>query len=350
MVSNRVAIGAVALACVTAAGGGAYFASRQNAVELAARVPVSVAPQPEAAAKPASVAETEAIVGESAASKAAESSAAKAPQVAEAPEAPAPPAAVRPSRSERSATAPSPRRGTPNPPARSTSPASAPATSPADPIRQTPAPVTAEADPSAFPSRPAEPPPAADPFPAPAPREPQRTFEELVVASDSVIGLRIETSLTSENARVEDKVEAMVTRDVKVDDRIAIPAGSRMIGSVTQVERGGKIKERARLAVRFHTLVLADGTRVPLSTDTLYRDGPPPAKESAAKIGGATVGGAILGAILGGGKGAAAGAAAGAAGGTAAVMAGDRNPAVLTAGSNVTVRVMSPVTITIEKQ
>jgi hypothetical protein len=33
-----------------------------------------------------------------------------------------------------------------------------------------------------------------------------------------------------------------------------------------QVERGGKFKERARLGIRFHTLVLADGTiaRIPL--------------------------------------------------------------------------------------
>ena len=115
-----------------------------------------------------------------------------------------------------------------------------------------------------------------------------------------------------------------MTRDVKVGDRVAIPAGSRAIGSVMQVERGGKFKERARLGIRFHTLVLADGTRVPISTETIYRDGEAPGNSSAAKVGGAAVGGAIIGAILGGAKGAAIGATAGAGGGTAAVMAGDR--------------------------
>jgi hypothetical protein len=185
--------------------------------------------------------------------------------------------------------------------------------------------------------------------PPAAPDPPAKIFDELVVSPDSVIGLQIEHSLTSETARVEDRVEARVTRDVKVGDRVAIPAGSRMLGSVTEVERGGKVKERARLGVRFHTLVLADGMRVPVSTDTLFREGVAPGNESAAKIGGAAIGGAILGAVLGGGKGAATGAAVGAAGGTAAVVAGGRNPATLTAGTTVTVRVLSPITITRER-
>jgi len=88
-----------------------------------------------------------------------------------------------------------------------------------------------------------------------------------------------------------------------------------------QVERGGKFKERARLGIRFHTLVLADGTRIPISTETIFREGEP-GMSSPSKVGGAAVGGAILGAILGGAKGMAIGAAAGAGAGTAAVACG----------------------------
>src|SRR4029079_5085148 len=119
---------------------------------------------------------------------------------------------------------------------------------------------------------------------------------------------------------VEDKVEARVTRDVRVGDRIAIPAGSTVRGSVTEVERGGRMKGKARLAVRFHTVVLADGTEVALKTDPVVRAGQSPAGESTGQGGRAAIGGAILGAILGGGKGAAIGAGVGAAGGTAAAM------------------------------
>ena len=119
---------------------------------------------------------------------------------------------------------------------------------------------------------------------------------------------------------------------------------------MTLVERGGKVKERARLGVRFHTLVLADGSELPIRTDAILREGESPAGESARKIGGAAVGGAILGAIIGGKKGAIVGGATGAAGGTAVVMAGDRNAATLPVGAVVTVRLSSPVTVEVEKK
>jgi hypothetical protein len=186
---------------------------------------------------------------------------------------------------------------------------------------------------------------------APRPPEPQTArFEELVVSSDSVMGLRTDTAVTSERARLEDKVEAHVVRDVRVGGTIAIPAGTRALGTVVTVERGGKFKERARLGIRFHTLVLADGTRLPVSTETIYRFGNAPSNASAARIGGGAVIGAIVGGIVGGGKGAAIGATAGAGAGTASVMAGDPNPAVFPAGAELTARILSPVTVTIEKE
>src|SRR4029077_5276077 len=122
------------------------------------------------------------------------------------------------------------------------------------------------------------------------------------------------------------------------------PLGWEMRG-----DRGGNLRGPARLGIRLHTLVLADGTRLPISTETIYRDGEAPGTGSAAKVGGAAVGGAILGAILGGAKGAAIGGTAGAGAGTAAVMAGDRSAATLPAGTSMTVRILSPVTVTTEK-
>jgi hypothetical protein len=181
------------------------------------------------------------------------------------------------------------------------------------------------------------------------PSQPQPEFVDLTVPAESVLGLQVQTPVSSETAHVEDRVDARVTRDVRVGDRVAIPSGSQVVGSVVQVDRGGKVRDRASLAIRFHTLILPDGSRTPLTTDALRREGPSPAAKSAAKIGGATVGGAILGAILGGGKGAAIGGGIGAAGGTAVTMAGDREPATLPAGTIVNVRLMSPVTVTLER-
>jgi hypothetical protein len=310
---NKVAATAVGLACIAAAGAGGYFAMRQNAAPesapLTATTPTTTSGPDVATEKP--VQETETVV----------EPARPAPK-ARTPAAPTPPpsraAAVQPNKI---ASAPAAQA-----PAASTPPAPEPIAAP--PARTETVERVAE---------------------APAP-PPQHTFDELVVSRDSVIGLQSDTTVTSETARVEDRVEARVTRDVKVADRVAIPAGSRAIGYVTAVERGGKFKEQAKLSIRFQTIVLADGTRLPISTSAIEREGDAKGNSTAAKVGGAAVAGTILGAILGGGKGAAVGGLAGAGAGTAATAAGDRSTATLRAGEPITVKLNSPVTVTVESK
>jgi hypothetical protein len=189
-------------------------------------------------------------------------------------------------------------------------------------------------------------PPVPEPVEATEPALPQ--FVELVVPAESVIGLQVETALSSENARVEDEVVARVSRDVRVDDRVAIPSGAKAHGQVTLVEQGGRMRGRSRLGIRFTSVVLADGTRIPLDTETIYREGESPTGESTAKIGGGAIGGAIIGGIFGGAKGAAIGGSVGAGAGTAAVYAGGRNAATLPNGTPITVRLIEPATVTVE--
>jgi hypothetical protein len=174
-------------------------------------------------------------------------------------------------------------------------------------------------------------------------------WDEIVIPAESVLGLQLESPLSSERSRVEDRVDARLTRDVRVGGRIAVPAGTQAIGSVVLVERGGKMKERARIGLRFNTLVMADATRVPITTETIYREGESPANTSSARIGGAAIGGAIIGAILGGGKGAAIGSGLGAAGGTAAALSGGRQQLVLPSGITLSVRTVAPITVTVDK-
>ena len=319
----------VAAAGLGAAGAGAFLALRQP--PAAAPAQVAAAASPATGAVTRAVDETEARVNpEGVASAAPHQVAGKAPA----------------SRGRTAAPVfrePSVERRPPArvvPPVERAEPAARPGT-----IAESPAPVPAEPVESARVA--IVPAPVAEPPPPPAPPEPQ--YEELIIPADAVIGLEFATSVSSDTAEVEDRVEALVTRDVRVAGRVAIPAGSRAEGVVTLVEEGGKFKERARLGVRFHTVVLADGSRVPLATETVYREGAAPGNKSAAKIGGAAIGGAVLGAIFGGGKGAAIGGSIGAAGGTAAVMAGDRKTATLPAGTTVTVRLSGPATVTVER-
>jgi hypothetical protein len=339
MTVDKKAFALLALACVAAAGGGAYLAvhhgvSSRQAAPAGGREPAALPQASPVTASPASP-------GAAASQTPQPVSAAADSQNRSEPVKTAPAAA-----SVKAAQSPASRT-----PKQAAQPAPAPATiakaRPAEPVEQaSPAPSSSPVTP------PVETAPAVVPVAqvlAPEPAAPEREFEELVVPAESVVGLQVETSLTSETAQVEDPVRARVTRDVRVGGQVAIPAGSRVEGSVTLVERGGKFKEVARLGVRFHTLFLEDGTRLPMNTESVFREGAAPSGESAAKVGGAAVGGAILGAIFGGTKGAVVGGSAGAAGGAAAVMAGDRNPATLPAGTTVTVRLTAAVTITVEK-
>jgi hypothetical protein len=305
---SRAATGLLAAVCVTVGAAGTYLVVRGNG---------QPAPPVETAA-PATVEQSEGVVP-------AEALPAPAAPPVLAPATPAPKAAA--VRTTKPAA-------TPRPAHQAAAPvAEAPAPDREESLATVPAPSIPE--PAPAPARPAEP-------PAPV-------LEELVVAAQSVIGLQLETSVTSERARLEDEVVARVTRDVKVGDRVAIPAGARAQGEVTLVERGGRVRDRARLGVRFTSIVLADGTRLPIQTETIFREGDAPGRESAAKIGGGAIGGAIIGGILGGAKGAAIGSTVGAGAGTAAVMAGGRNNATLSAGSPLTVRLEEPVIITVER-
>lgn len=167
--------------------------------------------------------------------------------------------------------------------------------------------------------------------------------------ADSVLGIRLDQSLSSATAKLEDRVTASLSRNVIVDGRTVLPTGTRLEGEVTLVQPGSKFKGRARLGIRFHTIVLADGMRVPIRTDTLYRDGESATGSTATKVGGGAAAGAVLGGLLGGKKGAIIGAGVGAAGGTAAVIAGDTKDALLESGTPLTMRLTSPVTLTIER-
>ena len=330
MVPNRLAFAALAVACVTAAGVGGYVATRHD-------MPVAEA-QEAPAPLAAPVQETEALVSSPAAAPLPAAAPTPAPIVA--PVAPA----ARPRRA--SASTPAPRSRPAD------TPREAPAPMPT--LERTwpstsPAPAAPPLEASATPE-PAPAPPVEDREPVRAPEPPAKTFTELVVSSDSVIGFQTETALSSERARVEDRVEARVIRDVRVGGEVAIPAGTRALGVVTVVDRGGKFKERARLGIRFQSLVLADGTRLPLTTETIYRYGDAPGNGTAARIGGGAVAGAILGAIIGGSKGAAIGATTGAGAGAASVVAGDRSEATFPAGAEVTARILSPVSVTVERE
>ncbi len=137
---------------------------------------------------------------------------------------------------------------------------------------------------------------------------------------------------------------AKVRQPVSVDGNAVLPTGTEVVGTVTSVERAGKVKGRARLAYRFNSLNYA-GERYDIRTNTLSHQAAATKGEDATKIGIGAGAGAAIGALLGGGSGAAKGAAIGGAGGTGVVLATRGKEVRLGPGADVTARLTAPLTL-----
>lgn len=170
----------------------------------------------------------------------------------------------------------------------------------------------------------------------------------LVVPTGSTISLTLDQRLGTDESEAGDRFSATVSQQVRVADEVAIPAGSRLDGTVTAVqqqtdERPGVIK----LAVESMTI----GTRTyaisgEVSDVTPEVESSQSTGEAAAKVGVTTAAGAILGRVIGGNStGTIIGAAVGAAAGTAIVLTTDDAEAVLPAGSPMQITLDAPLTV-----
>jgi hypothetical protein len=146
---------------------------------------------------------------------------------------------------------------------------------------------------------------------------------------------------------VESPVTARLRRAVVVDGLTVFPAGTLFHGSVTEVERAGRVKGRSHLAFRF-TEVSIDEQRDRVATNSVNFEGEATKSEDATKVGAGAGIGAVIGGIVGGGKGAAKGAAIGGAAGAGAVLATRGRDVELAAGSEVTTTLASPFGVRVE--
>jgi hypothetical protein len=149
-------------------------------------------------------------------------------------------------------------------------------------------------------SRPAAPAPSR-PAPARSPDydepAPARRPSSVTVPAGTALAAAVLDGVSSEHSQVGDSVTARVADDVWAGGVVAIPAGSILHGSVTDVQGLRRVGGRARLAVRFDSLELPRGGSVPVYA-TWQREGKGETKRDAATIAGSTVGGAVLGRVI----------------------------------------------------
>jgi hypothetical protein len=158
----------------------------------------------------------------------------------------------------------------------------------------------------------------------------------------------LDTGVGSDTSRVEQPVQAHISRAVVVNGQTVLPAGTRVSGVVTDARRSGKVKGLAHVGVRFDTLApRGDDERYKIRTSAVGRTAQSTKKKDALEIGAPAAGGAIIGAIVGGKKGAAIGTAVGGGAGTAVVLSTRGKEVHLPKGSALTLRLSEPVTIRI---
>lgn len=97
----------------------------------------------------------------------------------------------------------------------------------------------------------------------PAPGEPQpaekmdaRTY---VVPARTRIPLVLVNSVSTKTSQVGDRVYLQTSFPISSGNRIVIPEGSYVTGTITQIKRPGRIKGRGEMYIRFDTLMLRNG-------------------------------------------------------------------------------------------
>lgn len=127
------------------------------------------------------------------------------------------------------------------------------------------------------------------------PKPPKPAPKPIVVPAGTQLTVALLSELSSKTAKKGDAFEARTTSDLMVNGHIAVPAGSRVTGSVTDVISGSqKIGGTPTLGLRFDSLVLEGGQKVAITGD-LVEQGKSDTGRDTAKI----VGGTALGAIIG---------------------------------------------------
>jgi hypothetical protein len=197
----------------------------------------------------------------------------------------------------------------------------------------------------------------ADTGPTTAPNSPPSTSDVSTAAPDQPttvnndrpgtiptgqeLDVRLQNSLSSESATVEQRFEATTAVDLMQSGRVLVPAGSTVRGVVSDVKKAGRIDRSGSLTLSFDQMVV-NGREIPIrgtATQVFKSEG---IREEAGTAGvGAGVGG-IIGGVLGGVKGAILGAVIGAGG---AIAATDGKDIELPAGAIVRVRLDSSVNV-----
>jgi hypothetical protein len=160
------------------------------------------------------------------------------------------------------------------------------------------------------------------------------------ISEGTQVQVRLEDSLSSRTARLEDRVEATVDYPVRDSSgRVIVPAGSRVTGTVTRVQRAQRPLHGGELDIAFDSIYLGS-TRYDMRGRVVSIDQDIDRGDTTKRAGIGAVLGGVLGGLLGGTKGALIGLVIGGGGG---VVSSRGDEVELPAGTILTVSLDRPI-------
>jgi hypothetical protein len=166
------------------------------------------------------------------------------------------------------------------------------------------------------------------------------TGEMWIVPVGTEMDVRLQTALSSETAKVEQRFEATTLVDLKLGGDVRIPAGTIVRGFVGSVRRAGRVERKGSLTLAFDEILLPRGPSRLRASVTQALDGK--SSEDVSRIGTGAAIGAIVGGLIGGGKGLLLGVLVGGGGTIAATDGSDVN---LPNGTVLRIRIDAPLEI-----
>jgi hypothetical protein len=172
------------------------------------------------------------------------------------------------------------------------------------------------------------PPPAAEPSsnitpkglatlpsaPATPAQDPAAQYGEITIPAGQSLPVRMIDGVDSSRNKVGDVFHASLETDLYISGTLVARKGADVYGRLANAQEAGHLSGSAELQLELMRIVI-DGHDYPVASSDYSLKGQSRGADTAKKVGGGAIFGAIIGAIAGGGRGAAIGAGAGSAAG-----------------------------------
>jgi len=89
--------------------------------------------------------------------------------------------------------------------------------------------------------------------------------EKVTLKTGTMVEMEAAQTVYAKNVQEGDLVKFRVISDVKVDGKTAVPTGTMVEARVTEAKKSSLAGTKGRLSMDITNLVMADGTKIPLS-------------------------------------------------------------------------------------